>query len=82
MGQQKVVLAYSGGLDTSVAIRWLEENFDAEVYALTLDLGQGKDVEEVRKKALSIGAKEALVFDAREEFLSDYVMGLVKGRID
>ena len=70
MGRQKVVLAYSGGLDTSVAIRWLEEQFNAEVYALTIDVGQGKDVEEVRKKALSIGAKEALVFDAREEFLN------------
>ncbi|HOA99495.1 argininosuccinate synthase [Candidatus Sordicultor fermentans] len=74
MGRQKVVLAYSGGLDTSVAIRWLEEQFNAEVYALTIDVGQGKDVEEVRKKALSIGAKEALVFDAREEFLNEYVL--------
>lgn len=71
---RKVVLAYSGGLDTSVAIRWLQEEFQAEVYAVTLDLGQGKDVAEIQKKALSIGAKEALVFDVKEEFLTEYVL--------
>lgn len=71
---KKVVLAYSGGLDTSVAIRWLQEEFQAEVYAVTLDLGQGKDIVEIQKKALSIGAKEALVFDVREEFLNEYVL--------
>ncbi|MEN3202455.1 MAG: argininosuccinate synthase [Atribacterota bacterium] len=71
---KKVVLAYSGGLDTSVAIRWLQEEFQAEVYAVTLDLGQGKDIAEVQKKALSIGAKEALVFDVKEEFLNEYVL--------
>jgi len=72
--RKKIVLAYSGGLDTSVAIRWLQEKYDADVYAVTLDLGQGKDLEGVQKKALSIGAKEAFVFDVREEFLSDYVL--------
>ncbi len=72
--QKKIVLAYSGGLDTSVAIRWLQEKYDADVFAVTLDLGQGKDLEGVQKKALSIGAKEALVFDVREEFLSNYVL--------
>ncbi len=71
---KKVVLAYSGGLDTSVAIRWLQEEFQAEVYAVTLDLGQGRDVAEIQKKALSIGAKEALVFDVKEEFLNEYVL--------
>ncbi len=71
---KKVILAYSGGLDTSVAIRWLQEEFQAEVYAVTLDLGQGKDIVEIQKKALSIGAKEALVFDVREEFLNEYVL--------
>ncbi|NLJ48858.1 MAG: argininosuccinate synthase [Candidatus Atribacteria bacterium] len=72
--QKKIVLAYSGGLDTSVAIRWLQEKYDADVFAVTLDLGQGKDLEGVQKKALSIGAKEAFVFDVREEFLSNYVL--------
>lgn len=74
MGKNRIVLAYSGGLDTSVAIRWLQEQYDAEVYTVTLDLGQGKDVEEVQKKALSIGAKEAFVFDVQEEFLNEYVL--------
>ncbi|MCX6089527.1 MAG: argininosuccinate synthase, partial [Candidatus Atribacteria bacterium] len=72
--RKKIVLAYSGGLDTSVAIRWLQEKYDADIYAVTLDLGQGKDLEGVQKKALSIGAKEAFVFDVREEFLRDYVI--------
>ncbi|NLJ38538.1 MAG: argininosuccinate synthase [Candidatus Atribacteria bacterium] len=72
--QKKIVLAYSGGLDTSVAIRWLQEKYDADVFAVTLDLGQGKDLDGVQKKALSIGAKEAFVFDVREEFLSNYVL--------
>ncbi|MEN3185768.1 MAG: argininosuccinate synthase [Atribacterota bacterium] len=74
MGKNRIVLAYSGGLDTSVAIRWLQEQYDADVYTVTLDLGQGKDVEEVQKKALSIGAKEAFVFDVQEEFLKEYVL--------
>lgn len=74
MSKEKVVLAYSGGLDTSVAIRWLQEQMDAEVYAVTLDLGQSKDLEEVRKKALAVGAKEAFVFDVREEFLQRFVI--------
>ncbi len=74
MSKEKVVLAYSGGLDTSVAIRWLQEQMDVEVYAVTLDLGQGKDLEEVRKKALAVGAKEAFVFDVREEFLQRFII--------
>ncbi len=74
MKKNRIVLAYSGGLDTSVAIRWLQEQYDADVYTVTLDLGQGKDVEEVQRKALSIGAKEAFVFDVQEEFLREYVL--------
>ncbi len=72
--RKKVILAYSGGLDTSVAIRWLQEEYNAEVYAVTLDLGQGKDLEGVQQKALSVGAKEAFVFDVREEFIDEYVV--------
>ncbi|HSV31808.1 MAG TPA: argininosuccinate synthase [Atribacteraceae bacterium] len=72
--RKKVILAYSGGLDTSVAIRWLQERYDAEVYTITLDLGQGKDLDGVQKKALGVGAKEAFVFDVREEFLNDFVL--------
>lgn len=66
--RKKIVLAYSGGLDTSVAIRWLQEKYDADVFAVTLDLGQGKDLEGVQKKALSIGAKEALFLMSGKNF--------------
>jgi argininosuccinate synthase len=70
----RIVLAYSGGLDTSVAIPWLEEHYRAEVIAVTLDLGQGRELEDVRDRALAIGAVRADVIDAREEFARDYVL--------
>ncbi len=70
----RVVLAYSGGLDTSVAIRWLREKYDLEVVTLTADLGGGIDLEEARRRALDIGARDAYVVDGREEFVSDFVM--------
>ncbi len=70
---KKVVLAYSGGLDTSVSIHWLGEHYDAQVIALTVDVGQGKDIEAIRQKALSIGAIKAIALDAREEFVRDFV---------
>lgn len=70
----KCVLAYSGGLDTSVIIRWLGERYDAEVIALTLDLGANdRDLAAIREKALRTGAVEAVVLDAKEEFVRDYV---------
>ncbi|MCI0820952.1 MAG: argininosuccinate synthase [Chloroflexi bacterium] len=68
-----IVLAYSGGLDTSVAVRWLMEHYDAEVATLTLDLGGPVDLEGARKRALAIGAVRADVLDAREEFVRDFV---------
>ncbi|MBX6351265.1 MAG: argininosuccinate synthase, partial [Clostridia bacterium] len=68
----KIVLAYSGGLDTSVAIRWLSERYGYEVVALLLDLGEGKDLAGLREKALRIGAIEARVVDARDEFARDF----------
>jgi argininosuccinate synthase len=70
---KRIVLAYSGGLDTSVAIPWMKEKYGAEVIALTLDLGQGRDLEAIRQKALRTGASKALVIDAREEFVREYV---------
>lgn len=70
---EKIVLAYSGGLDTSVAVRWLQERYDAEIATLTMDLGGKVDLEGARQRALSIGAIRADVLDAREEFVSDYV---------
>ena len=70
---QKVVLAYSGGLDTSVILRWIIETYGAEVVAYTADLGQGEEVQQAREKALATGATEAIVEDLREEFVADFV---------
>jgi argininosuccinate synthase len=74
---KKVVLAYSGGLDTSVCLKWLEQR-GASPYALYLDLGQGEPAEDVRNKALEIGAAEAFVRDARHEFAEGYVAPAIK----
>jgi argininosuccinate synthase len=69
----KVVLAYSGGLDTSVILAWLREEYDAEVVTYTADVGQGEEVEEARVKALETGATAAVVGDLRSEFVTDAV---------
>ena len=68
----KIVLAYSGGLDTSVAVRWLKERYDAEIITLTVDLGGG-NLEEVRQRALKTGATKAIVVDTRQEFVNRFV---------
>jgi argininosuccinate synthase len=70
---EKVVLAYSGGLDTSAAIRWIKEKHGMDVIAVTADVGAEKDLEAVREKALKVGAIKALVVDARETFVNNYV---------
>jgi argininosuccinate synthase len=70
---KKVVLAYSGGLDTSVILRWLKETYRCEVVTFTADLGQGEEVEPARKKAEMAGVKEIFIEDLREEFTKDYV---------
>ncbi len=70
---KRIVLAYSGGLDTSVIIKWLIDRYGAEVIALTIDVGQGKGLDEIRDRALRIGAKEALVVDAKETFVRYFV---------
>ncbi len=71
---RKVVLAYSGGLDTSVAIRWISERYDAQVITLTVDLGaMEKDLEEIRERALRIGAVKAIVIDAKDVFVKYFV---------
>ena len=75
----KVVLAYSGGLDTSVCIKWLRENYRADVITLTLELGQKeKDLEEIERKARDIGAIKTYSIDAREEFVKDYINRAIK----
>jgi len=71
---RRIVLAYSGGLDTSVAIRWLSERYDAEVVTLTADLGQGRDVDEVGARACRNGAVAAEVVDARDMFVRHFVL--------
>jgi argininosuccinate synthase len=75
----RVLLLYSGGLDTSVMLKWIQEQYEAEVVALTVDLGQpGEDFEIVREKALQLGALDCLVVDAKEEFAHDYVLPAIK----
>ena len=69
----KVVLAYSGGLDTSVIVKWLQETYDCEVVTFTADLGQGEEVEPARAKAEALGVKEIYIEDLREEFVRDFV---------
>src|SRR5205807_7638560 len=75
---KRVVLAYSGGLDTSVAVRWLREERGVEVIALAADVGQGGDFESLRERALAAGAIDALVIDCVDEFADDYVARALK----
>ena len=74
----KIVLAYSGGLDTSVIIQWLKDKYQAQIIAFIADLGQGEDIEAIRLKALKTGASDAVVADLREEFVRDFVFECVK----
>ena len=75
----RVLLLYSGGLDTSVMLKWIQDQYGAEIVALTVDLGQpGEDFEIVRDKALRLGALDCLVVDAKEEFARDYVLPAIK----
>ncbi len=74
----KVVLAYSGGLDTSVAIRWLKENYDLEVVALTIDVGNERDFTAIKEKALKVGAAKAVVIDAKELFVNHFIFPALK----
>ena len=76
----KVVLAYSGGLDTSVILKWLQDEYNAEVVTFTADIGQGEEVEPARQKALALGIKKENIFidDLREEFVRDYVFPMFR----
>jgi argininosuccinate synthase len=75
---KKVVLAYSGGLDTSVILKWLQENYGCEVVTFTADLGQGEELEPARKKAQMLGVKEIFIEDLREEFVENYVFPMFR----
>ena len=74
----KVVLAYSGGLDTSVILKWLQEEYNCEVITFTADLGQGEDIEPARAKAEMLGIKNIFIEDLREEFVSDFVFPMFR----
>ncbi|MEO1928635.1 MAG: argininosuccinate synthase [Nautiliaceae bacterium] len=76
----KVVLAYSGGLDTSIILKWLQDTYNAEVVTFTADIGQGEEVEEAREKALKLGVKPENIFieDLKEEFVRDYVFPMFR----
>jgi len=74
----KVVLAYSGGLDTSVILKWLEETYDCEVVTFTADIGQGEEIEPARAKAMAMGVREVYIEDLREEFTRDYVFPMFR----
>ncbi|MEC9153273.1 MAG: argininosuccinate synthase [Pseudomonadota bacterium] len=74
----KVVLAYSGGLDTSVILRWLQDEYQCEVVTFTADLGQGEELEPARKKAEMLGVKEIFIEDLREEFVRDYIFPMFR----
>lgn len=75
---KKIVLAYSGGLDTSVAIKWLRETYGAEIIAFCADLGQGEDLNSVKEKALKTGASKVYVEDLKEEFVSEYIFPMLR----
>ncbi|ARU27393.1 argininosuccinate synthase [Cellvibrio sp. PSBB006] len=75
---KKVVLAYSGGLDTSVIVKWLQENYNCEVVTFTADIGQGEEVEPARAKAQALGVKQIYIDDLREEFVRDFVFPMFR----
>src|SRR5262245_3892807 len=77
---KKVALAYSGGLDTSIIIPWLRENYGCEVVAFISDVGQGKEVGPARKKALRTGAIKAVVKDQRKDFLEQYCFSALRAQ--
>ena len=77
-GVKKVVLAYSGGLDTSVILRWLQETYRCEVVTFTADLGQGEELEPARRKAENMGVREIFIDDLREEFVRDFVFPMFR----
>ncbi|MBT3768997.1 MAG: argininosuccinate synthase, partial [Acidiferrobacteraceae bacterium] len=69
----KAVLAYSGGLDTSIILKWLQDQYHCEVVTFTADIGQGEELEPAREKARILGVKEIFIEDLREEFARDYI---------
>ena len=77
--KSKIVLAYSGGLDTSVILKWLQTEYNADVIAYAADLGQGAELDEAKAKAKKLGAKKIYIENLKEEFVKDYVVPRVRG---
>ena len=75
---KKIVLAYSGGLDTSIILNWLQDQYDCEVVTFTADLGQQEEIEPAREKAAGLGVKEIYIEDVREEFARDYIFPMFR----
>ena len=78
MAKDKVVLAYSGGLDTTVIIPWLQENYNYDVIAVCIDVGQGDDWEAIKARALKTGAAACYVVDAKQEYIEEYIWQALK----
>jgi len=79
MAKEKIVLAYSGGLDTSVILKWLKETYDAEIIAFTADIGQKEELDGLEEKAFATGASKVYIDDLREEFARDFIYPDVPG---
>jgi argininosuccinate synthase len=78
MSKEKIVLAYSGGLDTSVSVKWIQEKYDYDVIAVSLDVGEGKDLEAIKNKALKVGAIKSYMIDAKEMLAKEYILPALK----
>ena len=76
---KKIVLAYSGGLDTSVILRWLQENYHAEIIAYTADLGQEIDRKKIIRNATNLGVKNIVIEDLKDVFVKDYIFPMIRG---
>ena len=78
MNYKKIVVAYSGGLDTSVMVKWLKEKYDAEIITVTGNLGQSKEIENLEQKAKMTGASKCFIYDLKKEFIEDYAFKALK----
>jgi argininosuccinate synthase len=78
MSKEKIVLAYSGGLDTSVSVKWIQEKYGYDVIAVSLDVGEGKDLEAIKNKALKVGAIKSYMIDAKEMLAKEYILPALK----
>ena len=77
--KKKIVLAYSGGLDTSIILKWLQENYDAEVIAYTADIGQKMNKSKILNNAKKLGVKNIIIKDLKDVFVKDYVYPMIRG---